>query len=74
MGKFQYIILEKCVTNQLSSLINGIKIERMSEVEIFFKRQNIYNLRKFQEPSTSTKNTVKFGMELFLIEAHNYGT
>ena len=31
-GKFQYMILGKCVTNQLSLFINGIKIERTSEV------------------------------------------
>ena len=31
--------------------------------DIFFSRQNIYNLRKFQELSTSTKNTVNFGTE-----------
>ena len=31
-GKFQYMILGKCVTNQLSLFINGIKMERTSEV------------------------------------------
>ena len=31
-GKFQYIILAKCVTNQLPLFINGIKIERTSEI------------------------------------------
>ena len=31
--------------------------------DIFFSRQNIYNLWKFQELSTPTKNTVNFGME-----------
>ena len=31
-GKFQHIILGKCVTNQLSLFINGIKIERAPEV------------------------------------------
>ena len=31
--------------------------------DIFFSIQNIYNLRKFQERSTSTKNTVNFGTE-----------
>ena len=31
-GKFQYMILGKCVTNQLSLFINGIKLERTSEV------------------------------------------
>ena len=31
-GKFQYMILGKCITNQLSLLINGIKIERTSGV------------------------------------------
>ena len=36
--------------------------------DIFFSRENSYNLRKFQELSTSTKNTVNF------IEAHNCGT
>ena len=30
---------------------------------IFFSRQNIYNLLKFQELSTSTKNTVNFGTD-----------
>ena len=30
--------------------------------DIFFSRQNIYNLRKFQELSTSTKNTVNLGI------------
>ena len=32
--------------------------------DIFIPRQNIYNLRKFQELSTSAKNTVKFGREI----------
>ena len=31
--------------------------------DIFFSQKNIYNLRKFQELSTSTKNTVNFGTE-----------
>ena len=31
-GKLQYMILGKCVTNQLSLFINGITIERTSEV------------------------------------------
>ena len=31
-GKFQYMILEKCVTNQLSLLIKCIKLERTPEV------------------------------------------
>ena len=31
--------------------------------DIFFSRQNIYNLRKFLELSTSTKNTVNFDTE-----------
>ena len=31
-GKFHYMILETCVTNQLSLFINGFKIERTSEV------------------------------------------
>ena len=31
--------------------------------DIFFSRQNIYNLRKFQELSTSAKNTVNFATE-----------
>ena len=31
-GKFQYMILGKCAINQLSLFINGIKIERTSEV------------------------------------------
>ena len=31
--------------------------------DIFFSRQNIYNLRKFQQLSTSTKITVNFGTE-----------
>ena len=31
-GKFHYMILEKCVTNQLSLFINGFKRERTSEV------------------------------------------
>ena len=31
--------------------------------DIFTLRQSIYNLQKFQELSTSIKNTVKFGME-----------
>ena len=29
--KFQYMILGKCITNQLLLFINGIKIERTSE-------------------------------------------
>ena len=31
-GKFQYMILGKCITNQLSLFINGIKIKKTSEV------------------------------------------
>ena len=31
--------------------------------DISFSRQNIYNLRKFQELSTSTKNSANFGTE-----------
>ena len=31
--------------------------------DIFFSRQNIYNLQKFQELSTSAKNTMNFGIE-----------
>ena len=31
-GKFQYMILGKCITNQFSLFINRIKIERTSEV------------------------------------------
>ena len=31
--------------------------------DIFFSKQNIYNLRKFQERSTSNKKAVKFSME-----------
>ena len=40
---------------------NGLSPPIMND--FFFSRQNIYNLRKFQELSTSTKNTVKFGTE-----------
>ena len=32
-------------------------------MNIFFSRQNIYNLRNFQELSTSTKNNLNFGTE-----------
>ena len=38
---------------------NGLSLSIMND--IFFSRQNIYNLRKFQELSTSTKSTVNFG-------------
>ena len=38
---------------------NGLSPPIMND--IFFSRQNIYNLRKFQELYTSTKNTVNFG-------------
>ena len=40
---------------------NGLSPPIMND--IFFSRQNIYNLRKFQELSTSTKNTVNFGTD-----------
>ena len=40
---------------------NGLSPPNMNY--IFFSRQNICNLRKFQELSTSTKNTVNFGTE-----------
>ena len=40
---------------------NGLSPPILSN--IFFSRQNIYNLRKFQEHATSTKNIVSFGME-----------
>ena len=40
---------------------NGLSPPIMND--IFFSRQNIYNLRKFQELSTSSKNTVNFGTE-----------
>ena len=33
-GKFQYTILGKCITNQLFLFMNGIKIERTSEVAL----------------------------------------
>ena len=39
---------------------------------IFFSRQNICNLRKFQKFSTSTESNKNFGTES-LIEAHNCG-
>ena len=43
--------------------------------EIFFSRQNIYNVRRSQELSTSTKNAVKFGKEnISYREAHNCET
>ena len=50
-GKFQYTILGKCVANQLSLFINGIKMERTSEVlllgitidgQLAFKIHRIY--------------------------------
>ena len=58
-GKFQYMILGKCVTNQLSLFINGIKIERTSEVvllgittddQLTFKRhiENIRRMAKYK--------------------------
>ena len=40
---------------------NGLSPQIMND--IFFSRQNIYSLRKFQELSTSTKNMVNFGTE-----------
>ena len=40
---------------------NGLSSPVMND--IFFSRQNIYNLQKFRERSTSIKNNVKFGME-----------
>ena len=40
---------------------NGLSPSVMNN--IFFSRQNIYNLQKFQELSTSTENTANFGME-----------
>ena len=40
---------------------NGLSPPIMND--IFFSRQNICNLREFQELSISTKNTVNFGME-----------
>ena len=51
LGKFQYTILGKWVTNQQSLFINGIEIERTSEFvllgitiddQLAFKTQNIY--------------------------------
>ena len=44
---------------------NGLSSPIMND--IFFSRQNIYNLRKFQELSTSTKNTVNFGTEKYFL-------
>ena len=49
---------------------NGLSPPNMND--IFFSRQNIYNLRKFQELSTSTKNTVNFGTKT--VQAHNCGS
>ena len=43
---------------------NGLSPPIMND--IFFSRQNIYALRKFQEFSTSTKTTVNFGIETLL--------
>ena len=40
---------------------NGLSLSIMND--IFFSRQNIYNLRKFKELYISTKNTVNFGTE-----------
>ena len=40
---------------------NGLSPPIMKD--IFFSRQNIYNLLKFQELSTSTKYTVNFGTQ-----------
>ena len=40
---------------------NGLPPSTMNN--IFFSRQNIYNLQKFQELFTSIKNTVNFGIE-----------
>ena len=49
---------------------NGLSPAIMND--IYFSRKDIHKLRKFQELSTSTKNTVNFGTES-LIEAHNRG-
>ena len=40
---------------------NGLSPPIMND--IFFSKQSIYNLQKFQKVSTSTKNTVNFGTE-----------
>ena len=40
---------------------NGLSPPIMND--IFFSRQNIYNLQKLQELSISTKDTMNFGME-----------
>ena len=52
--------LEFLVT-EIYKFENGLPPPIMND--IFFSRQNIYNLRKFQELSTSTRNTVDFGTE-----------
>ena len=39
-----------------------------------FKTENIYNLPEFQELSTSTKNTVNFGMETISYRGPQYGS
>ena len=46
---------------EIHNFENGLSPPIMNN--IFFSRENIYNLRKFQELSTSTKNTVNFGTE-----------
>ena len=45
-GKFQFMILGKCATNQLSLFINGIKIEKSSEVVLLGITIDISELSK----------------------------
>ena len=51
---------------------NGLSPPIISD--IFFSRQNSYNLRKFQELPPQLKTLWISVWKLFLIEDHNYGT
>ena len=46
---------------EIQKFQNGLSLPIMND--IFFSRQNIYNLRKFRGFSTSTANTLNFDME-----------
>ena len=49
------------LANEIYKFQNGLSSPIMND--IFFSKQNIYSLQKFQELSTSAKNSVDFGTE-----------
>ena len=54
-------LAKKFLAIEIYKFQNGLSPPMIND--IFVSRQNFYNLQKFQELSTSTKNSANFGME-----------